>query len=66
MLYCSLFSRVLWSKQNSICGAALVLRRVTKKKQEAKWIQEKQKSMIAYSFPAQSGGSGDLMHKIRL
>lgn len=56
MLYCSLFSRVLRSKQNSICGAALVLRRVKKKEQEAKWVSEKQKTMIAYGLPAQSGG----------
>lgn len=52
VLYCSLFSRVLRSKQNSICGAARVLPRVKKKEQGAKWVWEKQKTMIAYSFAA--------------
>lgn len=53
MLFCSLFSRVLRSKQNSICGAAPVLQRVKKKEQEAKWVSEKQKTVITYSFPSQ-------------
>lgn len=51
-------SQELWSKQNGICGAALDLQEVKKREQEAKWVSEKQNTVIEYSK--------DLWHKIIL